>query len=412
MPNLSSSLAPLDLLTRAVAEIIDRDHLTKRLETGEKLRVKLGIDPSKPDLHLGHAVPLRKLRAFQDVGHTAVLIIGDYTAQIGDPTDRSEARKMLSPEEVKANAEGYLDQAFKILDPEKTEVHYQSEWYGLFSLRDTIELMGTTTVNHILSHETFAKRLAENQPLHAHEILYPLLQGYDSIQVKSDVELGGVDQKFNVLMGRTLQRAKQMTEQDVMLFRYLPGTDGQVKMSKSLGNTINLTDAPEDMFGKVMSIPDNVIVTYFELATTVPEAEIETYKEELASGTMNPRDIKEILAKQLVTEYHAPEAAQKAATHFDAVFRQKQTPEDIETLVLTGGGEYGLADILVNRSNLVASKREVFRLVSQRGIKKNNKVIEDVTERVSPRDGMEVILQVGPRRFLKIKWKKINENYL
>jgi tyrosyl-tRNA synthetase len=393
------------LLHRGVLEVIDESHLKKRLLSGEKLRIKLGIDPSKPDLHIGHAVPLRKMREFQDAGHLGVLIIGDTTAQIGDPTDRSEARKILSPEEVKQNAAGYLDQAYKIINKDKTEVHWQSEWFDSFTLRQTMELLASTTVNHLLSHETFAARLKSNAPFHMHEMIYPLLQGYDSVMVKSDVELGASDQKFNILMGRTIQRAHNQPEQDVVILPYLPGTDGQAKMSKSLGNTINLNDTPEDMFGKVMSIPDNLIMTYFELATEIDEEEIADIEQQLKQSTTNPRDIKEKLAKTIVTEYYDASSADQAATAFDSVFRRKEVPEDIEELKLSPMN-YDLIDILVNRISLVTSKSEARRLIEQGGVKKNNQVVTDISEMVTPNDGQTVVIQVGPRRFVKVTWSR------
>ncbi|HEY1074964.1 MAG TPA: tyrosine--tRNA ligase [Patescibacteria group bacterium] len=392
------------LLTRRVIEVIDRDHIAKRLTAGEKLRVKLGIDTNKPDLHIGHAIPLWKLREFQDAGHTAVLILGDYTSQLGDPTDRSEARKTISEEETKANAAKCLDQVFKILDSDKTEIRYNSEWFDTFNLRDTINLMGATTLNQLLAHETFANRLSGGTPLYTHEILYPLLQGYDSVMVEADLELGGLDQKFNVLMGRTIQRAHNKPEQDVMLFAYLPGTDGQAKMSKSLGNTVNLSDTPNDMFGKVMSIPDDLLASYFELATSLPEKDIEVTLARLSSGELHPRDAKVILAKQIVSQYHNQDAADKAEEHFNKVFRDKQTPEDIETLILPQG-TYDLADILVTRSTLISSKSEFRRLVQQRGIKVNQKPVEDLAATIATEQGDDIIIQVGARRFIKVNWK-------
>lgn len=392
------------LLTRRVSEVIDAAHVKKRLEAGDKLRVKLGIDPTRPDMHIGHAVPLRKLREFQDAGHTAVLIIGDYTAQIGDPTDRSEARKTLSADEVKKNAEGYMDQAFKILDKDKTEVHFQTEWFNEFTLRTVIELMASTTINHLLSHETFGKRIRESQPLHAHEILYPLMQGYDSVAIKSDIELGATDQKFNVLMGRTLQKAHGLPEQDIMLMDYLPGTDGNAKMSKSLGNTINLTDSADEMFGKTMSIPDELIPLYFEMATDVSSEKLEDINVSMNDPKTNPRDLKVELAEAIVTAYHSADAATKARGHFEQVFTRKEAPTDMEVLSLAPG-EYDLFDILVTRSTLVASKSEVRRLIAQNGVRKNNEVVQDSEDTVSPKDGAEIVLQVGPRRFLKVVWK-------
>lgn len=392
------------LLGRGVSEVIDATHLHKRLTSGEKLRVKLGVDPSTAQLHIGHAVTLRKLRQFQEEGHTAVLIIGDYTAQIGDPTDRSAARVMLTPAQVKKNAESYLDQLYKIIDPAMTEVHYQSEWFGKFSLRDVVELMATTTINHLLSHETFGGRIDKNQPLYVHELMYPLLQGYDSVKVRSDVELGGADQKFNILMGRAIQRAHGMPEQDIVLIPYLPGTDGQEKMSKSLNNAINLTDSPEMMFGKIMSVPDTLIVTYFELATEVEDAKINEVKQKLSTPGVNPKDIKVDLAKAIVSEYYSTHEADTAAATFDRQFRQKQVPDDVQILLLKSG-EYDLVDLLVSRATLLTSKSEFRRLIEQKGIRKNGVVVVDVLSTTSPSDGDEVLIQIGSRRFLKVKWK-------
>lgn len=388
-----------NLLHKGVAEVIDNAHLEKRLHAGDTLRVKLGVDPSRPDLHIGHALTLRKLRAFQDAGHTAVLIIGDYTAQLGDPTDRGEARKMLSEEEVAANAKGYLDQVYKILDRTATEVHYQSEWFADFTLRDVFEMLAASTLNHMLSHETFALRLKEGQPLHAHEILYPFLQGYDSVAIKADVELGGKDQKFNLLMGRHLQRAHNLPEQDILMVNYIPGIDGNEKMSKSLGNTINLNDSPEEMFGKVMSMSDSLVPIYFELATQLTAEEVKNIL-----TTMHPRDAKARLAKQIVTELHNTHAAGSAEEHFDRLFRRKEIPEDMQTLVLPKG-EYDLLNILVERSTLVSTKSEARRLIQQKGVKVNQVVATDLAATIMVNPGEETIVQVGSRRFVKVVGK-------
>jgi tyrosyl-tRNA synthetase len=292
-----------------------------------------------------------------------------------------------------------------ILNDAQTEVRYQSEWFGTFSLRDTIELMATTTLNHLLSHETFQKRLDEGTALSFHELLYPLLQGYDSAMVKSDVELGGIDQKFNVLMGRVVQRSLSMPEQDVVLLKYLPGTDGNAKMSKTLNNTINLTDSADTMFGKIMSIPDSLIIPYFELATGLDEASISSWAEQLKSGQIHPKEAKIKLAKQLVGDYYSPEMATEAANSFDNIFRLKQTPQDMETLTLPPQ-EYDLVELLTTRTTLVMSKSEARRLISQGGVRKNQTVVTKTDELVSPKDGDEVVIQVGPRRWLKIEWQK------
>lgn len=392
-----------NLLVRRVAEVIDRNHLQARLNAGDKLRLKLGIDSNKPDLHLGHAVSLQKLREFQEAGHSAILVLGDYTAQLGDPSDRSEARKLVSAEETNANADAYLKQIFKILDPVKTEVRRNSEWFGIFTLRDVIELMATTTVNNLLSHETFSARIKAGNPLHAQEMLYPLMQGYDSVMVKADVEFGGLDQKFNVLMGRVVQRAHNQPEQDVMLFPYLPGTDGGAKMSKSLGNVINLNDAPDDMFGKVMSMPDSVMPIYFELATDIRNDELARILAEIKNGKTNPRDFKIVLAKNIVTQYHSHDAAQAAEETFERLFAKKEAPDAMETLTLEAK-DYPILDILTSRTTLVSSRSEARRLITQNGVKLNREVVNDPETTISPTLG-ECVIQVGPRRWLKVVWK-------
>lgn len=393
------------LLATGASEVIEESHLQNRLTSGERLRVKLGIDPSKPDLHIGHAVTLRKLRQFQDAGHVAVLIIGDYTAQIGDPTDRSSTRKTLSYDEVQRNAEGYLQQAYRFIDQAKTEIHFQSEWYKSFNLRAIIDLFATTSVNHLLSHETFARRIKDNNPLYSHELLYPLLQGYDSVKVEADVEIGGVDQKFNVLMGRLIQRAYKMPEQDVVLLRYLPGIDGQDKMSKSLNNAINLTDTPEDVFGKIMSIPDKIIPVYYELATTLSPETISKQVQRLNNPLENPRDIKSELAHQIVKDIFDQKSADYALNHFQRVFQDGEVPNDTHNLMLKPM-EYPLIDILVSRAGIATSRGEARRLIAQRGVKKNWSVVQNDNETISPADGNEVIIQVGPRRFIKVQWQE------
>lgn len=390
------------LLSRGVAEVLDRKHLEARLKKGEKLRIKYGIDPNKPDLHIGHAVPLRKLREFQDAGHTAVLILGDYTAQLGDPSDRSEARKLISPEETKRNADSYLEQVFTILDKKKTEVHRNSEWFSKCTLRDVIELMACTTLNRLLAHETFGNRLKNNQPLYSQEILYPMMQGYDSVAIKADVELGGMDQKFNVLMGREIQHSHNMPEQDVILFPYIPGTDGNAKMSKSLGNTINLTDTPTDMYGKVMSIPDELLWKYFELTTNVPEAEINEMSRQIKAGTLNPRDAKMYLGREIVTTYHDKKAAEQAELQFIQVFQQQKRPDEIPEIKFKKKS-MPLVDVLVE-SKLASSKTEARTLIKQKSVKIDDEVVADEKYEVSlSKEG--VIIQKGKRHFMKVVGK-------
>ncbi len=388
-----------ELLTRGVAEVIDKKRLLARLEKGERLRLKLGIDPNKPDLHIGHAVPLRKLREFQDAGHTVVIILGDYTAQLGDPSDKSEARVLLSATETKKNADAVLKQVYKILDKEKTEIRRNSEWFNSFDLRKTIELMASTTVNHLLSHETFQKRLDDQLPLSSQEILYPMMQGYDSVMVKADVEFGGQDQKFNVLMGRVIQRAHGMPEQDIILMPYISGTDGQAKMSKSLGNAINMTDSATEMFGKTMSIPDDLIIEYFTLATMVPESAIELIKKDLTSASTNPRDIKLSLAREITSLYHGLSAAAKAEEEFVGMFQKGQLPTDIPEKQLAGS--YKTVIMALMETGLVTSNTEARRLVEQGGVKIDGKVVDESLRAVKLSSGM--VIQVGKRRFVKVK---------
>jgi tyrosyl-tRNA synthetase len=388
-----------ELLTRGVIETIDSKRLQARLEKGDKLRVKLGIDPNKPDLHIGHAVPLRKLREFQDAGHTAVIILGDYTAQLGDPTDKAEARTLIDASVTKNNADVALKQIYKILDKSKTEVRRNSEWFAKFTLRDVLELMASTTINQLLSHETFQKRIDDQLPLHGQEIIYPLMQGYDSVMVKADLELGGLDQKFNVLMGRVMQRAHSMREQDVMLTPYLPGTDGQAKMSKSIGNTINLSDSAADMYGKIMSIPDDLMVIYFELATFVPEAIITAIRQELAAATTNPRDVKMQLAREITAIYHGQKTASDAEAGFIAMFQKGQLPEDIQEKRMASS--YKTAILALMDSGLVASNAEARRLVDQGGVKIDGTSVDNALAPVKLKKGM--VIQVGKRRFVKVK---------
>lgn len=388
-----------ELLTRGVIDVIDKKHLQNRLEKGDKLRIKLGIDPSKPDLHIGHAVPLRKIREFQEAGHTAVIILGDYTAQLGDPTDKAEARTLIDADVTKKNADAILRQIYMILDKDKTEVRRNSEWFGKFTMRDVLELMASTTINQLLSHETFQKRLDDQLPLYGQEIIYPMMQGYDSVMVKADLELGGLDQKFNVLMGRVMQRAHGIKEQDVMLTPYIPGTDGQAKMSKSLGNTINLTDSAQDMYGKTMSIPDDLIIVYFELATLVPAAAIETIKQELAAATTNPRDVKMQLAREIVTIYHGPKTAAEAEANFIAMFQKGQLPDEMPEKKMAAS--YKTAILALMDSGLVASNAEARRLIDQGGVKIDGKLIDNALAPVKLKKG--VVIQVGKRRFVKVK---------
>ena len=302
---------PASILKRGVAEIIVEEELVRLLESGKKLRLKMGFDPSRPDIHLGHVVGMRKLRQFQELGHQVVLIVGDWTAQIGDPSGMSQTRSMLSAEEVRANAETYMQQFFKVVDKEKTETRWQSEWFGKFNLADVIRLTSKFTVAQLLAREDFSNRYSAGRPIAITELLYPLLQAYDSVAIKADVEFGGIDQKFNCLMGRELQQMIGQPRQQVFLMHLLVGTDGQQKMSKSLGNYVAVTDTPEDMYGKVMSIPDDLLMDYFELLTDVSDKELAEFKQQLAAQSVNPMILKKRLAREIVSQFHSAECCQR-----------------------------------------------------------------------------------------------------
>ncbi|MCL5407065.1 MAG: tyrosine--tRNA ligase [Patescibacteria group bacterium] len=387
-----------ELLSRGVNEIIVESSLKEKLKLGKKLRVKYGIDPNKPDIHLGHAAPIRKLKAFQDLGHIAVFIIGDYTARIGDPSGKDKTRERVSKDDIKKNAEEFFAQAFKILDKEKTEIHLQSEWYEKFDLEKNIELMSKVSVTQVVEHETFKKRLEKKQPFYFHEVIYPLLQGYDSVAVRADIELGGADQKFNLLMGRQLQKAYNQKEQDILMMNYLIGLDGKEKMSKSLGNYIAINDTPEEMYGKIMSIPDNLIMHYYELCTDVTIEALELIKKELKEGK-NPRDIKAELGKVIVETYYTAEEAEKASQEFDQVFSKHGKPSEIQTKKITKN-KIALEDLLVD-VKMASSKTQARRLIEQGSVEINFEKNTDPKEMIETKEGM--IIKVGKRNFLKIK---------
>jgi len=385
-----------NLLKRGVVEVIDKKNLERKLLSGKKLRVKLGIDPTGYDLHIGHAVPLRKLKAFQDLGHQAVLIIGDYTARIGDPSGLDKTRPQLSLKEVKKYAQDYINQASLVLDIKKTEVRWQSEWFKKFDLEKIINLTAKATLAQVLSHETFRQRLEKGQPLATHEILYPFLQGYDSVAVKADVELGAMEQKFNLLMGRTIQEAFQQEPQDILMTPYLIGTDGR-KMSKSFENYIALKDSPGDMYGKVMSIPDELIIEYFTLATEIPLKEIERIRGLLKKGE-NPRDYKAKLARKIVSLYYGEKAAKKAEEEFNRVFKEKELPDNIPSFK-PKKYTYLPIDLLVE-AKLVNSRSEARRLIEQKAVSLNGSKIENWQKEINLAKGD--VLKVGKRRFIKI----------
>jgi tyrosyl-tRNA synthetase len=384
------------LLKRGVSEIISESELRTLLAAGRPLRLKQGFDPSRPDIHLGHIVGLRKLRQFQEMGHQLVLIVGDWTAQIGDPSGQSATRTMLTAEQVKSNALTYMEQFFKVVDRQKTEVRWQSEWYGKFSLEDVIRLTSKFTVAQFLAREDFAKRYAAGQPIAITEFLYPLLQGYDSVVVRADVEFGGSDQKFNCLVAREVQQFSGQRPEQIFLMPLLVGTDGVHKMSKSLGNYVGITEAPNDMYGKIMSIPDSLMTDYLVLLTDVPDAEISAFVEQLAAQKINPMDMKKRLAREIVAQFHGKTAAEEADAHFTHVFQNRANPDEI-TEFGVGPNPVNLVSLLVD-SGLVKSKSEAKRLIAQRAVELDGTTATGETADV--RDGS--VLRAGKRRFLRL----------
>ncbi|MEK7134803.1 MAG: tyrosine--tRNA ligase [Patescibacteria group bacterium] len=389
------------LLGRAVNEIIDRYSLEAKLKSGKILRVKLGIDPTAPDIHLGHTVSLIKLKQFQDLGHQAVLIIGDFTATIGDPAGRFESRKPLLPQIVAENLKTYLKQIVKIVDIKKTEIRYNNEWFGKITPKKLFFLTSLATIQQALEREDFQKRLKSNQAVTLTEVLYSLFQGYDSVMVKADVEIGGEDQKVNLLMGRRVQRAYKVPEQDILTTWLIEGTDGVKKMSKSSGNYIGIAEKPNMMFGKVMSIPDSLIIKYFRALTMIADSEIDKFEIELRSKKTNPRDIKAKLAFEIVKIYHGKKSAQEAEEEFNQVFRKHELPEKIPVVVLKRGS-YNVTDLLL-QLNLVKSKSEAGRLINENAVKINGETMKDSKTKVNITSGL--VVQVGKRRFVKIKIK-------
>ena len=397
---------PVSILKRGVAEIIVEQELVRLLESGKKLRLKMGFDPSRPDIHLGHVVGMRKLRQLQELGHQVVLIVGDWTAQIGDPSGMSQTRSMLSAEEVRANAETYMQQFFKVVDKEKTETRWQSEWFGKFNLADVIRLTSKFTVAQLLAREDFNNRYSAGRPIAITELLYPLLQAYDSVAIKADVEFGGIDQKFNCLMGRELQQMIGQPRQQVFLMHLLVGTDGQQKMSKSLGNYIAVNDTPEDMYGKVMSIPDDLLMDYFELLTDVTDKELAEFKQQLAAQSVNPMMLKKRLAREIVAQFHSAGAAGEAESHFEKVVQRGESPEEIKIhpISIPSSEAFGVIDItkVLVDADIVKSRGEAKRLLAQSAIAVDGNIV--LEKDIKIRDGS--VIQVGKRRFLKISITK------
>jgi tyrosyl-tRNA synthetase len=390
---------PLErIFDRTVAEVIVREELEEKLRSDRKLRLKLGLDPSKPNLHIGHAIGLRKLRQFQDLGHQIVLIVGDWTAQIGDPSGRDESRSMLTAEEVQRNAETYMQQFSIVVDRARTEVRWQSEWFGKFTLTDIFNLTSRFTMAQMMAHETFRKRWEEGKPLTLMELMYPTLQAYDSVAIDADVEFGGMDQKFNILAGRDLQSSLGLPPQDVFLNPLLPGTDGR-KMSKSFGNTIDLTDVPDQMYGKAMSISDHMLDEYLTLVSEIPDGELEEICHALAGGTVNPRDVKMRLARDIVRQFHGEEAAREAEAEFVRVFQQRELPADIPTYSPPQWAPMPIIDLLKD-AGLASSASAARRLISQGGVRIDDVKVEDIGFTVQPLEGM--IVRVGRRNFRRI----------
>jgi tyrosyl-tRNA synthetase len=397
----------MDLIKYGAVEIIPEDELVKKIErsikTGKPLKVKLGCDPTKPDLHLGHSVVLRKLRHFQELGHIAVLIIGDFTAMIGDPSGRSKTRPQLSFEETRVNGQTYFEQAKKILLPERVEIRYNSEWLGKMTFEDVIRLASKYTVARMLERDDFSKRYKSGEPISIHELLYPLAQAMDSVAIEADVELGGTDQKFNLLVGRDIQREFGQEPQVIITMPLLVGTDGVEKMSKSLDNYIAFNDPPFEMYGKTMSIPDELIYDYFLLTTDLSPTEIENIKKQLNDPSVNPRDLKRRLAWELVKMYHGVEEANKAQEEFDKIFVRKEIPEELEEFEIEqGDGKIRIVELLV-QTGLANSKSEAKRLIQLGGVSIDGVKINDIDATV----GLDksFVIKVGKRKFLKIKPK-------
>ena len=395
----------MDLIRRGTEEVLPEDDLVRKLERAEAtkspLNVKLGADPSAPDLHLGHAVVLQKLRDFQDLGHQAILIVGDFTAMIGDPSGRSKTRPPLTIEQTRRNGQSYFDQATKILTSKRIQMVYNSEWLGKMSFSDVIATAGRFTVSQMLERDDFHTRFEGEVPISLHEFLYPLAQGTDSVQISADVELGGTDQKFNLLMGRSLQRSLGLEPQAIVTTPLLVGTDGVEKMSKSLGNYVCFNDFPNDMYGKLLSIPDELMSDYYRLVLFFDKVRLDTLAADLASGALHPRDAKRQLAREVVARFTSQKTAEKAEEEFDRIFIAKDVPENIDDFIVEG--EMLLVDIIV-AARLAPSKGEARRLIQQGGVQIDGEKVADVARIFSP--GTSSVLKVGKRKFVRLVAKE------
>ncbi len=393
----------MDIIKRGAVEIIPEEELVKKIEKSIKeskpLNIKLGCDPSRPDLHIGHSVVLRKLAQFQVLGHQAILIVGDFTGMIGDPSGRNSTRPALTLEQTRINGESYFNQASKILDKNKTKIVYNSEWLGKMNFEEVIKLASKYTVARMIERDDFTKRFKAGEPISVHEFLYPLAQAMDSVAIKSDVELGGTDQKFNLLVGRDIQREFGLEPQVILTMPLLIGTDGIEKMSKSLDNYIGITDEPSQIYGRTLSIPDNLIYTYFELATNVSNQKLNEIKSALSDGKTNPRDLKRELARTLVEMYYDKESAVNAEKEFDNIFINKGLPDELEEFSIGDKKEMNILDLIV-LVNFAPSKGEARRLVIQGGVSVDGEKISDIQKIISLQKGM--ILKVGKRKFVKL----------
>lgn len=394
----------LEIIKRGTVEILVEDELRSKIEnsikTGRPLVIKQGFDPTAPDIHLGHTVTLRKLRQFQDLGHRVIFLIGDFTGMIGDPSGKSEIRKRLSKKEVMENAETYKKQVFKILDPDKTIVEFNSRWCDKMGFEDVLTLASHYTVARMLERDDFEKRYKNNQPISILEFLYPLVQGYDSVALEADIELGGTDQKFNLLVGRELQREYGQQPQVIMTMPLLLGTDGTEKMSKSLGNYVGIDEEPKEMFGKIMSIPDNLIHDYFVLLTDVPESELTVIKNELEAGSVNPMIHKKRLAREIITMYHSAEDAGYAQKEFERVFSKKEIPDDVRLMKLNSDNGSLWIVKLLTETGLCGSSGEARRMIKQGAVYINGDRISSVDDQIDI--SSEKLIKVGKRKFLKV----------
>jgi len=398
----------MEVIRRGAVEIVPEEELVAKLErsvkTGQPLHVKLGLDPTAPDIHLGHTVVLQKIRQFQELGHRTTIILGDFTARIGDPTGKSETRKQLTEEQVLENAATYERQIFKVLDPAKTEMAFNSTWLSPLNFAQVIELAAKCTVARMLERDDFAKRFKEGLPVSVHEFFYPLMQGFDSVALRADVELGGTDQKFNLLMGRTLQREYGQEPQVALMMPIIEGTDGVQKMSKSLGNYIGIDEKAGEMYGKTMSIPDQLMLRYYELLTSLPLDEVRRIAEGMKTGALHPKDVKMRLAREIVSFYYDQEAAEQAEEEFKRVFQQHDLPEEMPVFAVPADMlEDGMVWLpkLMQQAGLCASTSEARRLIAQGAVKVDGERFDDPEQKLTPRAGM--VIKAGKRKFLQIK---------